>query len=332
MNWVGLLCGADCHNGQDWSKKISLQNTGSTDVYRLGGYPNPEAKIIHITKGYFRQKRRHTLTDYSLLINLVTDPDLNEKVLRTMMQVLRNFRGSVLNPPEKVLLTGREAIARRTAGLENVLVPRARTLKSLQPSVLASLEKSGGIAFPAIVRKTGTHSGKVSKLSKTASELNDLPDCGQPHTLTEYIDYRSHDGLFRKYRVFFFGKNPVFRHQLISDHWNVHMADRARFMMDRPEILAESQSLYKEGMANFSPIVQNALRAIYDRVGLDFCGIDFGVMPDERVVLFEANATMNFFPISDDPRLTEMKLCLERGEASFRSMVEVALQKSERRS
>ena len=35
-----------------------------------------------------------------------------------------------------------------------------------------------------------------------------------------------------------------------------------------------------------------ALRAIGQRMNLDFCGIDFSLLEDGRILLFEANATM----------------------------------------
>ena len=325
MTQVVLLSGSDDHVGQDWSKEITLQNTGSTDVYRLGGYPNDDTRILQITKGYFRQPRRHRLDGHDILINLVTDPDINGKVLKTMIRAIAGFRGPVLNPPDKVLLSTREAVARRLAGADNVLVPRARTVRSLQASVIASLERTGAIAFPAIVRRAGTHGGQILGVARTAADLQKAPQTNQLHTLTEFVDYRSKDGLFRKYRVFYFGGTPVFRHQLISDRWNVHMSDRARFMMDRPALIAESQGLYQRGMDNFAPHVRAALDAIYARMELDFCGVDFGVLRDGRVILFEANATMNFFPVSDDPRLAAMKLCVERGEKAFRAMVDQAV-------
>jgi glutathione synthase/RimK-type ligase-like ATP-grasp enzyme len=35
-----------------------------------------------------------------------------------------------------------------------------------------------------------------------------------------------------------------------------------------------------------------ALSEIAQRIDLDFCGVDFSLLPDGRILLFEANATM----------------------------------------
>lgn len=322
---VGLLAGSDNHKGLDWSDRPALQNLGSTDVYRLGGYSESEARVLHITKAYFRQQKRLVLEDYDILVNLVTDPDLNGKVLKTMDRVIKGYKGPVLNAPKNVLLSTRETVAKRMIGIENLLVPRVRTVKSLRAPVVTALEETGAIAFPAIVRRAGTHSGKVLGIARSAASLERIPASTQLHTLTEFIDFRSADGLFRKYRVFYFGNTPVFRHQLISDRWNVHMRDRARYMMDKPKLLEESQSLYARGLDHFPNAIRKTLECIYKRSKLDFCGIDFGILRDGRVVLFEANATMNFFPVSDDPRLAAMKACVPRGEEAFRLMIDAAI-------
>ena len=45
---------------------------------------------------------------------------------------------------------------------------------------------------------------------------------------------------------------------------------------------------------SFPPEVADILKAVRDRMGLDFFGMDFGLDADGRVILFEANATMSF--------------------------------------
>ena len=45
--------------------------------------------------------------------------------------------------------------------------------------------------------------------------------------------------------------------------------------------------------------------------------LDFGIARDGRVVLFEANATMNFFPLSPDPRFAYLARCVEPARSAF---------------
>jgi hypothetical protein len=54
---------------------------------------------------------------------------------------------------------------------------------------------------------------------------------------------------------------------------------------------------------------------------LDFFGMDFGVTKDGYLVLFEANATMSFFPLSPDPRFAYLKHCLEPAATALRELL-----------
>ncbi len=291
----------------------------------MAALPEDQTVLMQIGKNYLRQKGRYNFEKYDLLINLITDVDLNSEVLDVLEKVLKGSRVPLLNHPAQVRSTTREGVAKRLVGIDNLLVPRVRKVRSASPQVLRTLRQSGAMAFPAILRRTGTHSGKIVNILRTPDDAEPGERKAEGYYLTEFVDFRSADGLYRKYRVFVFGGTPVFRHMIISDSGNVHAADRERFMMSRPELLAESQALYERGVENFGPRVQDVLRSVHERLGLDFFGIDFGILPDGRIVLFEANGTMNFFPVSTDPRLAAMQLCVPQARQAFHQMIEDAV-------
>ena len=66
------------------------------------------------------------------------------------------------------------------------------------------------------------------------------------------------------------------------------------------------------------------LEIVRERLGLDFFGMDFGILPDGRVVLFEANATMNFFPFLTQAEFAYVQKCLEPAQRAFRELVGLA--------
>jgi hypothetical protein len=43
-----------------------------------------------------------------------------------------------------------------------------------------------------------------------------------------------------------------------------------------------------------------AIAAIGTRIDLDYCGVDFGLLPDGRMLVFEANPTMLVHPEAQD--------------------------------
>lgn len=56
---------------------------------------------------------------------------------------------------------------------------------------------------------------------------------------------------------------------------------------------------------------------------LDFFGLDFGIMPSGEVLLFEANATMSFFPSwrVEDPQFEYLLGCVPPAQAAFSKLV-----------
>ena len=108
---------------------------------------------------------------------------------------------------------------------------------------------------------------------------------------------------------------------LVSDQWNVHAKERRRFLAEWPELLDEERRMLDTPQGSFPAEVLQCQRAIRERMPLDFFGMDYGIGPDGRVVLFEANATMNFFPFIADPRLDYVKRCYRPAQEAFWEML-----------
>jgi hypothetical protein len=49
--------------------------------------------------------------------------------------------------------------------------------------------------------------------------------------------------------------------------------------------------------------------------------MDCGIMPDGRAVLFEANATMSFFPFLDVPEFDYVRQCIAPAQQAFRELL-----------
>jgi hypothetical protein len=237
------------------------------------------------------------LSRYDCVLNLVTDPDQNPRTLEVLGKLLRGYRGRVINRPEAVLRSTRDQVAKRLAGIDGLRVPGICRLRNPKPGAAAAAVARGGLDFPLIVRHAGTHTGKIVGVVGDAAQLDAA--CAAPGTyiLIEYVDFRDDDGLCRKHRLWSFGGISIFRHLIISDDWNVHVSERTRFMLARDDLIAEEASLLERADGAFLPLVHAVFDAVRARLGLDFFGMDFALDRDGRVILFEANATMNFFPL-----------------------------------
>lgn len=317
---IGILTGSDTHDRLITGKLARTRNFGNTDLVRLLG-TGLDPTAFHVTKNYFRQPVRHKLGRYDCLFNMVTDPDLNPKVLENLARLLRGYRGKVVNRPEAVLRSSRELVARQFAGLPGVHVPKTIRLKTSKPHVVRAQIEKAGLEFPAIARVAGTHEGRILGLFHSLNELQPHLIDAQQKIVTEFVDYRSPDGLYRKYRVFFFGRHIVLRHLIVSDSWNVHAPDRKRFMAPRPDLVDEERQLFADPAGAFPPPVRQSLAAIRDQMELDLFGLDFGLTPEGKLLLFEANATMNFFPFMELSKFPHVVQCLEPAREAFASLL-----------
>ncbi|WP_309661506.1 hypothetical protein [Sphingomonas sp.] len=293
---------------------------GTTDLTKLLLDREPHHRL-HVTRNYFRQSRQADLSGYRVLVNLITEPEQNAKVLENLRKVLRGVPGRVVNPPEAVLRSTRDQVARLLAGIPDLIVPKAVRLHGGKTSIAARTLENAGLGPPIILRQAGTHTGKIVGLFTTVDETVAALGPGE-HVATQFVDFAGVNGLYRKFRVYFIGRRIVLRHMIISDQWNVHVKDRVRFMAERPELVAEERVLF-ESDEPFAPDVRAVFQAVRDRMPLDFFGMDFGITTNGKVVLFEANATMSFFPLTPnhDPQFEYLKRCLAPAHNALRELL-----------
>lgn len=325
---VAYLFGDDTQSGQERTNDIRCK--GITDIYRLRSEAQDFTRL-HVPRNYLQTKVRHSLRRVSVVLNLVTDADQNPKVLTAAAQVVKGFGGVVLNPPGQVARTTRPRVARMLQGIDGLQVPITIALPATPSAATRAIEQAGMI-FPAILRRAGTHSGRSAILVNSVSEVvaNMAPRAS--FVLTQFINLRGTDGLYRKIRLFCFGQATVFRHLIVSDRWSVHAEARERLMASRPDLAEEEARAFEGGLAAISPRAEQVVAAMRDALGLDFFGIDLGVRSDGSLVLFEANATMNFLPISNDPAFPHSAAIFASGRAAVDAMIADALARSRDRS
>lgn len=201
----------------------------------------------------------------------------------------------VLNHPRHAALATRQRNAERLTGIEGLVVPRLVRFRN-DPERRAALARSLGesIGFPLIIRDTFSQMGKDAAMLTSESELLSFLDQAAATELyaIAFIDNPVGDGIFRKIRAAIIGDEIIISHVHFGERWNVHREsagglslapaaeDFARTILFDPE-----RALGKTGIA--------ALREIRTRIPLDLYGIDFDILPDGRLVFFEANAAMN---------------------------------------
>jgi hypothetical protein len=108
--------------------------------------------------------------------------------------------------------------------------------------------------------------------------------------LIEYIDYRSADGHFRKYRFIFVDGQVLPYHLAIGNDWKVHHTSTD--MVHHQWMQQEEEAFLSDPTTVFNAGHYQVLQAIQSRVGLEYFGIDCGLDRSGNLVVFEVNASM----------------------------------------
>jgi len=112
--------------------------------------------------------------------------------------------------------------------------------------------------------------------------------------VSRFVDFRSSDSWFRKYRMVFIDRKPYPCHLAISKNWMVHYAsaemESFRWKLD------EERRFLKDPESFFGAACMSSLESIGKAIDLDYAGIDFSILRDGRILVFEANPTMLVHP------------------------------------
>jgi glutathione synthase/RimK-type ligase-like ATP-grasp enzyme len=237
------------------------------------------------------------LPEHDVAIVTACESDDNRAVLQEIARLLPSWPRPVLNQPDRIATLARERLHGVLKTVPGLVAPATvridrTTLGEIATdrSVLQAHLPDG--VFPLIARPLGSHAGRgLERLDDEEAlgrYLAARPARG--FYISSYIDYRSPDGLFRKYRVVFIGGKPYACHMAIGDQWmlyylNAGMAESAAKKIEEERFMTRFD--YEFGERH-----RAALAAIGQRVGLDYFGIDCAQTAEGKLLLFEADVAM----------------------------------------
>jgi hypothetical protein len=311
---LGLLAGV---GGLDFAQGAGIPIPG-TDIFKLHEMPSDIALIAVPRSGKFDTPL--DLDRFDCILNTLTVPDLGAGGLQALAPLATAYSNRFLNAPLAVLRSKRDEVSRSLHHITNMIVPPAALFRGEEGEMRRAIQNAG-VTFPAILRKAGTHLGQSMVLLGVPEEANTIIKPEYFYYMTSYVDYKSTDGLYRKYRFFFIGDTVILRHVLISDSWNVHAEARTRFMQVHPDLVAEEQAIMSADDRTEDRFA-SALQAVRRTLGLDFFGMDCSILASGELLLFEANSSMNFFDSSlDHPANWHLRERLSPARAAFQHMV-----------
>jgi Tfp pilus assembly protein PilF/glutathione synthase/RimK-type ligase-like ATP-grasp enzyme len=231
--------------------------------------------------------------EHDFVFNAIGDLDAAPNAHKAAERFAARCKSPLINRPECVARTYRSSMASIMGKIENVVAPPAKRFLRTDGDLAAAISESG-LRFPLIVRPAGRHGGFGAKRVDSAAKLFESGVNEEAVYATEFVDYRSADGWYRKYRVIFVDRRPYPYHLAIGDHWLLHYWT-AGMETDKERRDEEMRFLHDPEKA-IGAKAWAALWAIGAEMDLDYAGIDFSILADGRLLFFEANATMLVHP------------------------------------
>jgi tetratricopeptide (TPR) repeat protein len=250
-----------------------------------------------------------------VVVNLISDADQAAAELPVAAALAARLDKPVINDPARIAHTTRDAVARLLPDIEGCRIPAILRIDAGADVRVAALEAILPFPFPLLARPAGTHGGDDFEKIESIEALADfLGQRDGDHYLIEYVDYGSADGYFRKYRFIFVDDEILPYHLAIGSDWKLHhvstdMGDHAWMQREEAAFLENPGAVFDAGH-------YRALRAIRERIALDYFGIDCGLDRDGKLVVFEVNASMLVhadnaeFPYKD-PHVRAIKAAFE---------------------
>ena len=230
------------------------------------------------------------------VVNGLAEADRYPHALKYLAGQVEETGVAVFNSPQAVLDSRRDRSAQRLNGIVNLIVPQTRRFRPTHTDQFKQVFASGGFEFPVLIRPAGTHTGKsLIKIDGPGDwdKIHVIPWGGTRVYMTQWMDFRSSAGEWRKLRLSITPQAIRLRHILYGTDWLIHSVQRSLDEVEREmEVLLNADDW--EAMQQLGADIR-------DRVGLDFFGVDLGWKSDSEFVLFEANASMSILSYHNMP-------------------------------
>lgn len=230
----------------------------------------------------------------SAIFNEISDPDSHKVALYRCAHFCQYTDVPVINHPEKIRQTTRDGVAEMLQGIPGVRMPRTIRFQAEAPEEVFRIAEAQGFEPPYIIRVAGDHGGKSMVRLSGPDDLDLLhvfPFGDTDFYLTEYVDYANPQGEYHKQRIVMVDGEPIGRHAIFDTGWNVHASSRKK--KDAPDVGQRELERTMDLQERLIPMASEALGEIWQRLGLDYFGIDCCIGDDGEMLIFEANANMN---------------------------------------
>lgn len=250
--------------------------------------------LVYVTEN---QPLPAQLPDHDVVFVAIAQSDDNMWLLKELDTTLASWSRPVLNPPARIALLSRDGAGELLKALPGIRMPITvrldrQSLEQLSHSGVSIRHYLEDGDYPIIVRPVDSHAGqglgKIADADALSRYLQIQTD--SEFYVSQFIDYRGQDGLFRKYRIVLIEGRPFICHLGISEHWMIHYLNAG--MTESAEKRAEEARIMATFDTDFAVKHAEAFRNINERIGLDYLGIDCAEAADGNLLIFEVDSCM----------------------------------------
>lgn len=302
MFYLSLALGQD-----ELAAQMQTLALGHRSVFRVAGPPEPKIKLLafvgpgnmqdNIPIDYLVDQSDiqvdllfvlpdhdlpDSIPDHDVALVALGESDKNNPILKKIEKLLASWPRPYINAPEKVLNCARHKIPQILQNIPGLVVPKTYRLHREQLAGLTT--------FPVTVRPIDTHAGKGLEKVNFPDELKSYLERDSENDefyISEFIDYQSRDGCYRKFRIALIDRKPFICHLAISENWMVHYLSSGMELSERKRM--EEKAAMENFDRDFAVNHREALSAIACRLGLDYVVIDCAETKNGELLLFEAD-------------------------------------------
>ncbi|WP_347988747.1 tetratricopeptide repeat protein [Methylomonas sp. AM2-LC] len=227
-----------------------------------------------------------------VVINLISDADNGKDLFPFVIDIADRIKRPIVNHPRLIMNTDRESMSKLIDSIPLCKAPKTKLFKGTTLLEYATNNNLAELTMPVLVRLAGGHGGddcdKFTDCTSIINFVSQRPELN--YYVSEYADYQSVDGFFRKYRLIYVNGELLPYHLAIHNEWLVHYFRTD--MSNQEWMRKEEEAFLNNPELVFSQAQQIALKSLAISTGLDYFGIDCSIDKNENVLIFEANATM----------------------------------------
>jgi glutathione synthase/RimK-type ligase-like ATP-grasp enzyme len=273
-----------------------------------------------------------SLPDHDVLFVSIGESDVNLPLLKEIENAIKSWPRPVLNTPDRIALLARDSVCALLKSAPGVDIPDTvrisrQALEQVGRNELSVTAELSDGKFPLIIRPVDSHAGNgLAKLDSPEAIANYLATMKEHEFyISRFVDYSGEDGQFRKYRIVLIEGRPFVCHMAISSHWMIHYLNAG--MLESAEKRAEEERCMVNFDEDFAIRHQAAFQAIYERMGLDYLGIDCGVTAEGKLLIFEVDGSMVIHAIDPVDLFPYKQPQMNKVFAAFREMLVNAMKR-----